>query len=502
MNPAPVRNIVIVGGGTAGWMAAAALAKVFPGTRTIRLIESEQIGTVGVGEATVPHLKLFNQLLEIDEAGFVRAVKGTFKLGIEFVDWARAGDRYVHGFGNIGHDYGLLPFHQYWIKARQRGWAADIGAYSLNTAAAPRGKFMTSATDVPPESPLANIAYAYHFDAGLYAKYLRRYAEQRGVRRTEGRVVDVQVRGEDGFVRAVVMENGERIVGDLFLDCSGFRGLLIEQTLHAGYEDWSHWLPCDRAVAMPCENVGPPTPFVRCTAREAGWTWRIPLQHRTGNGYVYCSEHLGDDEAAAALQGWLDGHAMGEPRVLRFTPGQRKKAWDRNVVAIGLAAGFLEPLESTSIYLIQSGIARLVNLFPDLGFSRVIIDRYNAQTAFEIERIRDFIILHYCATERDDSPFWRYCRTMDIPEPLADNLRLFRDSGRFYRNAEELFALTSWVEVMIGQRILPRSYHPAVDQLPEAELRQLMDGVQRVIAACVEAMPPHQAFIDRHCRAV
>ncbi|HEX5488885.1 MAG TPA: tryptophan halogenase family protein [Rhodanobacteraceae bacterium] len=497
-----IRDIVVVGGGTAGWMAAAALAKVFPGTLAIRLIESEQIGTIGVGEATVPHLKLFNQLLGIDEAEFVRSVKGTFKLGLEFVDWARLGDRYFHGFGTIGHDYGLLPFHQYWLRAHRRGIAAELGAYSLHTVAGPRGKFMTPASDVPAGSPLADIAYAYHFDSGLYAKYLRRYAEQRGVRRTEGKVVDVRLRGEDGFVEAVVLESGERIEGDLFLDCSGFRGLLIEQALHAGYEDWSHWLPCDRAVAVASENVGPPTPFVRCSAREAGWTWRIPLQHRTGNGYVYSSAHLGDDEAASRLLGQIDAPAMGDPRVLRFTAGQRRKTWDRNVVALGLASGFLEPLESTNIYLIQSGIARLVNLFPDRGFTPAVVDRYNAQTAFEIERIRDFIILHYCATERDDTPFWDYCRTMAIPEPLADTIRLFRDSGRFYRNAEELFALTSWVEVMIGQRILPRAWHPAADQLSDAELKQLMDSVQRVIATCVDAMPTHQQFIARCCAAV
>ena len=502
MNASPIRDIVIIGGGTAGWMAAAALARVFPDTLSIRLIESEQIGTVGVGEATVPHLKLFNQLLEIDEAEFVRTVKGTFKLGIEFVDWARVGDRYFHGFGTIGREFGLLPFHQYWLKAHRLGIAADLGEYSLHTKAGPSGKFMTPASDVPPNSPLADIAYAYHFDAGLYAKYLRRYAEQRGVRRTEGKVVEVRQRGEDGFIEAVVLESGECIAGDLFLDCSGFRGLLIEQTLHAGYEDWSHWLPCDRAVTVACEKVGPPTPFVRCTARGAGWTWRIPLQHRTGNGYVYSSRYIGDDEAAATLLKNLDAHAIGEPRVLRFTAGQRRKVWDRNVVAIGLSAGFLEPLESTSIYLIQSGIARLVNLFPDRGFSQTIVDRYNAQAAFEIERIRDFIILHYCATERDDTPFWNYCRSMDIPESLADNIRLFRDSGRFYRNAEEMFALTSWVEVMIGQRILPRTWHPAVDQLSDAELRQLMDEVRRVIANCVNAMPTHQQFIARHCAAV
>ncbi|MEP6484402.1 MAG: tryptophan halogenase family protein [Rudaea sp.] len=497
---AAIKNIVIVGGGTAGWMAAATFSKVLPHC-SVRLIESEEIGTVGVGEATVPHLKLFNNVLEIDEIDFVKKTKATFKLGIEFVDWARMGDSYIHGFGTIGHDMGMLPFHQYWIKAFKQGQATEIGDYSLCTAAAVRGKFMPSATDVPPTSPLANIAYAYHFDAGLYAKYLRNYAEPRRVRRTEGKVVDVSLRADDGFIESVTLESGEKITGDLFIDCSGFRGLLIEQTLHTGYEAWNHWLPVDRAVAMPCENVGPPTPFVRCTARSAGWTWRIPLQHRTGNGYVYSSKHISDDEASATLKTCIDGKALAEPRVLRFTPGQRKKTWVKNCVAIGLASGFLEPLESTSIYLIQSGIARLINLFPDEGFSPIVIDRYNAQTSFEIEKIRDFIILHYCATERNDAPFWDYVRTMEIPESLKDNITLFRDSGRFYRNAEEMFALTSWVEVMIGQRIMPRSYHPVVDLLPDEKLAQYMSSVKTVIASCVDAMPPHETFIARHCAA-
>ena len=501
MTQGPLRNVVIVGGGSAGWMAAAALSKVFGDRLRIRLIESEEIGTVGVGEATVPHLKLFNQILEIDETDFVRQTKGTFKLGIEFVDWARIGDRYIHGFGSIGHDVGMVPFHQYWIKAFQQGKASRLDDYTLCTAAAMRGKFMTSASDVPPNSPLANIAYAYHFDAGLYAQYLRKYAEARGVIRTEGKVVSVEQRPDDGFIESVTMQSGEKISGELFLDCSGFRGLLIEQTLKAGYESWNHWLPVDRAVAMPCEKIGPPTPFVRCTARSAGWTWRIPLQHRTGNGYVYSSQYISDDEAAAKLRECLDAPALAEPRVLRFVPGQRKRNWIKNCVAIGLASGFLEPLESTSIYLIQSGIARLVNLFPDNGFSDIVIDRYNAQCAFEIEKIRDFIILHYCATERNDAPFWNYVRTMDIPKPLRDNIALFRDSGRFYRNAEEMFALPSWVEVMVGQRIMPQGYHPIVDQMPDATLAQYVDGVRGVITQCVDAMPPHEAFIARHCAA-
>ena len=497
-----IKNIVIVGGGTAGWMAAAAMAKVFGRAVSIRLVESEEIGTVGVGEATVPALGHFNRMLEINEAEFMRQVQGTFKLGIEFVDWGRIGDRYMHGFGTtIGADFGGQPFHQYWIKARQAGRAKDIGAYTLHTMAGPLGKFMTSASDVPASSPLADIAYAYHFDAGLYARYLRRYAENLGVRRTEGKVKQVIQRPDDGFIDTVVMENGEKISGDLFIDCSGFRGLLIEQTLKAGYEDWSHWLPCNSAVAAPCENVGPPTPFVRCTAREAGWTWRIPLQHRTGNGYVYSNKYISDDEAANNLLGWLDGRALGNPRVLRFTPGRRNKVWDKNVVAIGLASGFLEPLESTSIYLIQSAINRLLSLFPDREFDQSTIDRYNAQAAFEIERIRDFIILHFCATERSDTPFWDYCRTMSLPEPLANTIRLFRDTGRYYRNADELFGQLSWVQVMVGQRIVPRKYHPIVDRMSDQDLYEFVGKVEQVIKSCVDVMPSHQAFIDKWCKA-
>ena len=496
-----VKDIVIVGGGSAGWMAAAGLVKAFGNSRSIRLIESEEIGIVGVGEATVPHLKLFNQTLEVDEAEFVKQTQGTFKLGIQFVDWLRKGKTYVHGFGTIGHDDGQLPFHQYWLKLFRAGKADDIGAYSLNTAAAPLGKFMTSAADVPPNSPLANIAYAYHFDAGRYAQYLRRYAESHGVRRTEGKIVRTLLRPDNGFVEAVILESGETIGGDLFVDCSGFRGLLIEQALNTGYEDWTQWLPCDRAIAVACEKVGPPTPYTRSTARAAGWQWRIPLQHRTGNGYVYSSQYISDDEAAATLLRHLDGPPLTEPRLLRFTTGKRKKFWNRNVVALGLASGFMEPLESTSIYLVQSGIARLISLFPEPDFDAALIARYNAQSHFEFDRIRDFLILHYHATERDDAPFWNYCRTMSIPEELADNIRLFENSGRFFRNAEEMFAQTSWVQVMIGQGIIPRSCHPLVDRMSDAHLDRFVRGVGQVISTCVAAMPAHEQFIARFCAA-
>ena len=501
MTERPLRSIVVVGGGTAGWMAAAGLAKVLGPSCAIRLIESEEIGIVGVGEATVPHLKIFNNILEIDEIEFVKKTKGTFKLGIQFRDWGRIGDSYIHGFGTIGHDYGWLPFHQYWLKLYQAGKATGIGDYSLNTAAAPLGKFMASATDVPATSPLANIAYAYHFDAGLYARYLRAYGEARGVQRSEGKIVNTLLRAEDGFVDGVVLESGEKVSGDLYIDCSGFRGLLIEQALHTGYDDWTHWLPCDRAMAVPCENAGPPTPYTRSTARAAGWQWRIPLQHRTGNGYVYSSNYISDDEAAATLLKNLDGRALADPRPLRFTTGARRKFWNKNVIAIGLASGFMEPLESTSIYLIQSGILRLINLLPERDFSDVVVDRYNAQARFEYERIRDFLILHYKATERSDSPFWDYCRTMSIPDELEATMRLFRDSGRFYRHAEEMFAVTSWVQVMLGQNIQPQRYHPLVDQMPDAQLHDFVGGIRKVIATCVEAMPRHEQFIARYCAA-
>ena len=497
-----IQRIVIVGGGTAGWMAAAAFAKVLGPRYAVHLVESEEIGTIGVGEATVPHLRRFNDLLGIDEVEFVRHVQGTFKLGIQFRDWGRIGDSYIHGFGKLGHDIGPLAFHQFWIKAQLKGIARPLNDYSINTAAAVLGKFMPSATDVPANSPLADIHYAYHFDAGLYARYLRGYAEQRGVRRTEGKIAHVHLHPERGDVTAVQLENGTRIEGDLFVDCSGFRGLLIEQALHTGYEDYTRWLFCDRAVAMGCARVGPPTPYTRVSARAAGWQWRIPLQNRTGNGYVYSSRHISDDEATAKLRASLDGAPLGEPRLLRFTPGRRRKFWNRNVVALGLASGFLEPLESTSIFLIQSGIARLLAVMPWNDFSPVVRDEYNAQLAFEIERIRDFLILHYHAIQRDDTPLWRECARMEIPQHLAHRIRLFMDSGLVFYECNEMFAELSWVQVMIGQNLMPRGYHPLVDQISDAELTQLVGGVAQVIDSCVEIMPPHQTFIDRRCAVV
>jgi tryptophan halogenase len=497
-----IERVVVVGGGSAGWMAAASLATYLGKQASVRLIESEEIGIVGVGEASVPHIRMFNgQMLGIDEAEFVRRTQGTVKLGIHFQDWSRIGDSYIHGFGVIGRSLGPLPFHQFWLKLFQSGRAGPIGDYSLQTVMAPQGRFAPGDRNAPAGSPLADIAYAYHFDASLYARFLRELAERRGVQRIEGRIVGVNQRAQDGFVESVTMENGELIEGELFIDCSGFRGLLIEQTLKTGYEDWTHWLPCDRAMAVPCESVHPITPYTRSTARAAGWQWRIPLQHRTGNGYVYSSRHLSDDEACATLLANLDGPALAEPRPLRFTTGMRKKGWNKNVVALGLSSGFLEPLESTSIYLVQSGITRLLGLLPGRDFNPLLAERFNRETAFEYERVRDFLILHYHATERDDTPFWDYCRTMSIPESLKEAIDLFRSDGRYFRNGEDFFALPSWVQVMLGQRIVPQGYHPIVDDMPDDKLIEFVEGTRRTLAHAAAAMPTHGEWINRHWKA-
>jgi tryptophan halogenase len=497
-----ITSITVVGGGSAGWMAAAALATYLGKGASIRLIESEEIGIVGVGEASVPHIKLFNgQWLGIDEAEFVKRTQATVKLGIQFNDWSRIGDSYLHGFGAIGRSLGPLPFHQFWLKLHQSGLAGTIGDYSPQTVMAPLGKFAPGDRNAAPNSPLADIAYAYHFDATLYARFLRELAEQRGVQRIEGKIVGVNQRADDGFIESVTLDSGQRVDGELFIDCSGFRGLLIEQTLHTGYEDWSHWLPCDRALAVPCESVDPITPYTRSTARAAGWQWRIPLQHRTGNGYVYSSRHVSDDEAAATLLANLDGKALADPRPLRFTTGMRKKTWNKNVVALGLASGFLEPLESTSIYSAQSGITRLLSLFPTRDFNPMLIERYNRESSFEFERIRDFLILHYHATERNDTPFWDTCRTMSVPDTLRETMDLFRVDGRYFRNGEDFFALPSWVQVMLGQRIVPAGYHPMVDEMPEARLVDHVESVRATLAQAVGSMPAHQEWIDRYWKA-
>ena len=496
----PLRDVVIVGGGTAGWMTAAALAKVLGDRYAIRLVESDEIGTIGVGEATIPAIADFNRALELDEDEFVRATQGSFKLGIEFVNWGQLGDRYIHGFGLLGQATQALPFHHFWLRLAAVGKAAPLEDYSINTAAPRQSKFMRPRPDMA-GSPLADVAYAFHFDAGLYARFLRRYAEQRGVRRTEGKIARVEQRVGDGFIAAVVLESGERIAGDFFVDCSGLRGLLIEQTLKAGFEDWTHWLPCDRAMAVPCESTEPLLPITRSTAHTAGWQWRIPLQHRTGNGHVYCSRYMSDDEAASILLKHLDGKPTADPRPLRFTTGHRKTFWSKNCVAVGLASGFMEPLESTSIHLVHTAISRIINFFPHAGFEEADIAEYNAMTLWEYERIRDFLILHYKVTERTDSPFWNDCRTMSIPESLQRKIDLFASNGRIFRDGLELFAEASWLQVMVGQRLLPKAYHPFADLRPEAEVEAYLHNVRSVIGRCVQAMPAHAEFIRTHCAA-
>jgi tryptophan halogenase len=445
-------------------------------------------------------IRRFNQVVGIDENEFLKATQGTFKLGVEFVNWGRQGDRYMHGFGVLGQDLYTVKFDQYWQKMRRLGKAKDLEAYSITRMAAKANKFMPARADMP-NSPLAGIAHAYHFDASLYARFLRCVSEQRGVRRTEGKIVSVSQREVDGHVDAVVLESGERVEGELFIDCSGFRGLLIEGALATGYEDWTHWLPCDRAIAVPCESAPELLPYTRSTAHSAGWQWRIPLQHRIGNGHVYCSRFISDDDAQAVLLANLDGKPLAEPRMVRFTTGMRKKGWNRNVVAIGLAGGFLEPIESTSIHLIQSAIARLIEFFADQGFRQLEIDEYNRQSRFEYERIRDFIILHYKLNQRDDSAFWKECAAMPVPDTLAHKMELFKERGRVVRTDNELFAEAGWLQVLYGQNLQPDSYNPLADLLSEGDIKEYLDSISDVVAKCADAMPSHAAYIEQFCKA-
>ncbi|MEH0195235.1 tryptophan halogenase family protein [Caulobacter sp. CCNWLY153] len=499
MSDQRVRSVVVVGGGTAGWMTAAALAKTLSAQGLkITLVESEAIGTVGVGEATIPPILTFNAMLGIDEPTFMRATKASFKLGIEFVDWGAVGETYHHPFGTFGLDLEGIKFHQVWRKFADL--AGPIGDYNLTEAAARRWRF--ALPDPDPSKVMSSLRYAYHFDAGLYARFLRGFSEQRGVVRIEGRIGRVDQNAGTGFVEAVVLEDGRRVEGDFFVDCTGFRGLVIGQALKVPYQDWGRWLPNNRAVAIGCQLGGDGlTPFTRATAREGGWQWRIPLQHRIGNGYVYSSHHVDDQRALDTLLANLDGAPTDEPNFLRFTPGRRERAWEKNVCSIGLSAGFIEPLESTSIHMIQAGVTKLLALFPRNGVDPLEIDEYNRLTAEQVDRIRDFVILHFHATRRDDTDYWRYLSSMTVPDSLARRMELFAHRGRWFPSEYDLFHEPNWLAVLLGQGIVPEEWDPLVDSLPEDQVRQRLSHLSALIARTAEAMPDHAEFVARYCGA-
>jgi len=493
-----LKKILVVGGGSAGWMTAASLANSLGGNCQIELVESDAIGAIGVGEATIPPIKIFNQKLGIGESDFMKATQASFKLGIEFVNWGKQDHRYFHPFGEYGAPFDAVQLHHYWLQARARGDKTSLDDYSMAWVAAKEGKFNHPSPDR--RMVQSTYDYAYHFDAVLYAQYLRAYSEARGVKRTEGKITKVNLRHEDGFIKNVTLENGTTIEADFFIDCTGFIGLLIEGALETGYDDWTHWLPADRAYAVPCTRDGDFTPYTRSTALEAGWQWRIPLQHRTGNGYVYCSQHISDDEAAGTLMANLDGDALAEPKLLRFKTGKRKKFWNKNCVAIGLSAGFMEPLESTSLHLIQAGITRFLALFPGAAHDVLAEQEYNRLTTLEYEATRDFLILHYCATERDDTPFWATCKNMSIPDSLHYKIDHFKAAGRIVANEIELFRNHSWLAVFIGQHVWPESYDPLADMRGVDGAGRLA-GLRRAMTDAVSQMPTHQQFIDHHCKA-
>lgn len=495
---AETQRVVIVGGGTAGWMAGAALASVVGHRCDITLVESAEIGTVGVGEATLPQIKDFNDYLGIDEAEFMRRTNATFKLGIEFIDWGKAGNRYVHPFGAFGQPLAGVDFVHHWTRARLQGEAAPLESYSYAIMAARAGRF-----DFPSEdqkSLKSTYAYAYHFDAGLYAAFLREFAEARGIKRIDGRIVDVRRDAQSGDITEVVLQSGQSIAGDLFVDCSGFRGLLIENTLNSGWEDWSSWLPCDRAWAVPSSRIDAPLPMTRSTRLEAGWQWRIALQHRTGNGYVFASAFIDEDTAAQRLMSNVEGKAQGDPRLLRFTTGRRKRSWLNNCVAIGLASGFLEPLESTSIYLVQVAITNLLQLFPDKRVDPRLRHAFNTLVDIEYDRVRDFLILHYLANT-GDAELWTYTRNMPVPDTLKERLEQFRHRGHIQKYKDGLFSPASWLAVYAGQDIVPDGYDRMADVVPHPDLKAWLDDLETRIRSNVHEMPDHAAFIRGYCAA-
>lgn len=492
-----IEKICILGGGTAGWMTAAGLSNKFNNLNIdIELLESNEIGTVGVGEATLPHIRFFNNALGIDEREFMRETSATFKLGIEFRDWGRVGDHYIHPFGDYGVPINGIDFYHFWLKLLHKGHKNRLDDYSYPILAAEAGKFQLPGKDTTKIG--SNFGYAYQFDSSLYAKYLRKYCEARGVNRTEDKAVASQLDPETGFVKHIMLESGRRIEADLFIDCSGFRGVLIEQALKTGYDDWSQWLPCNRAVAVACEAEGKSVPYTRATARKAGWQWRIPLQHRTGNGHVYWNEYISDDEATHQLVSTLEGPALSEPKQLYFKTGKRKKFWNKNVISIGLSGGFLEPLESTSIHLIQEGITALIELFPDKSFPTSDAQEYNRRMDLNFDRVRDFLLLHYVATQRDDSEMWRYFKNMKLPTSLQEKIEAWKMRGYVLRYEQGVFLPPSWVAVMLGQNLVPKSYDIRANTYSSTQVSAKVEAIKNESFQAVKATPDHAAFIKEY----
>ena len=495
--PDAIKKVVIAGGGTAGWMTAALLNKVLGNSVTIELVESEQIGIVGVGEATIPPIQTFNRFLGIDEKAFLRETQGTIKLAIKFENWRKPGESYYHTFGAPGTTMGFCSFHHYWLKAKEAGLDKSFWDFDLNYLACQQGKF----NKINTQNPLYDMPYAYHFDSALYGQFLRRFAEQGGVKRTEGIIEHVQQNTHSGFITGLQLTDGRQVEGDLFIDCTGLRGLLIRKTLGVTYEDWSHWLPADSAQAVPSERFDKTLPYTRSIAHDCGWQWRIPLTHRNGNGMVYSSRFTTDEQATDTLMSNLDSKALDEPRTIRFHTGRTEQQWCKNVVAIGLASGFLEPLESTSIHLIQSGIIRLMKMFPNQGISAAMIDMYNAESQDEYETIRDFIILHYHVNERDDSEFWRAMREMTIPDRLAQKIAAFKETAAIFNEQNDMFRDASWVQVMMGQGLSPVDYHGAVNAMDKQTLLSAMQQIHQAKQQPVSKLLGHDEFIQRYINA-
>jgi len=488
-----IQNVVIAGGGTAGWMAAAAFSKLIGKNLNITLVESDEIGTVGVGEATIPPIKTFHKLLGINEQEVMRATNATFKLGIKFENWGLKDTDYIHSFGATGKECWAGEFHHFWLHGLRKGISADFGDYCYELQAAKANKFALSNT-----SP---INYAYHLDATLYAKYLRKFSENLGVNRIEGKIQKVNKNKDTGFISSLSLDSGDIIEGDFFIDCTGFQGLLIEQALHTGFDDWSHWLPCDRAVAVQTKTTSEPLPYTRSIAHNSGWQWKIPLQNRVGNGLVYCSKYCSDEEAIETIKANIEGEMITEPRVIKFNTGRRRKGWNKNCVALGLSSGFIEPLESTSIHLIMSGVIRLLRIFPFEGIHQSTIDEYNNKLDSELNAVRDFIILHYKVTQREDSDFWLHCQNMEIPSSLAHKVQLFKDTGRVFLDDGDIFRVDSWTQVMLGQGLMPEQYHTIAEIMNDKELENFMGNLKKSINQAVDQLPSHAEFLEKYCKS-